>query len=137
MAGNHPNNKTPERAKESALSRAFTSTLLRFRHTERSISYSPLICPAALSPLHLFSSGHPRNCSYLSCSPGDVLWSSAFCRGRWLLFLRFFWQFFGGVLRQTLGKPFATWHQFGTKTRCWSGCFPEWRGAKSNGITMG
>ena len=45
--------------------------------------------------------------------------------------------FLGRELRQTPGKPPATWHQLGTKTRCWSGYFLEWRGARSNGITMG
>ena len=35
----------------------------------------------------------------------------------------FFW---GRELRQTPGKPPATWHQFGTKTRRWSGYF--WNG---------
>jgi hypothetical protein len=60
----------------------------------------------------------------------------AYGRGR-LLFSRFLGQFFRGVLRQTPGKPLATWHQFGTKTWRWSGHFLEWRGARSNGITMG
>src|SRR5580692_12031621 len=60
----------------------------------------------------------------------------AYGRGR-LLFSRFFGQFFRGVLRQTPGKPLATWHQFGTKTRRWSGHFLEWKGSRSNGITMG
>jgi hypothetical protein len=136
MAGNHPNNKTPERAKESALSRAFTSTLLRFRHTERSISYSPLICPPHSLPCTFFrpgtlgtaaiSSALLAMCSGVPLSAEDGSF--------------YFSNFFGnslGVLRQTPGKPFATQHQFGTKTRCWSGCFPEWRSAKSNGITMG
>jgi hypothetical protein len=36
MARNHPNNKI---LKESALSHAFTSTLLRFRHTAPSATY--------------------------------------------------------------------------------------------------
>jgi hypothetical protein len=45
--------------------------------------------------------------------------------------------FLGRELRQTPSKPPATWHQLGTKTQRWSGCFPKWRGAKSNGITMG
>jgi hypothetical protein len=49
----------------------------------------------------------------------------------------FLGNFFRGVLRQTPGKPLATWHQFGTKTRRWSGHFLEWRGSRSNGITMG
>jgi hypothetical protein len=35
------------------------------------------------------------------------------------------------------GKPLATWHQFGTKTRRWGGYFLEWRGARSNGINNG
>jgi hypothetical protein len=64
----------------------------------------------------------------------------AFGRGRRLFIFshfRNFLTFFGRELRQTPGKLLATWHQFGTKTRRWSGDFLEWRGARSNGITMG
>lgn len=64
----------------------------------------------------------------------------AFGRGhRLFIFPNFrnFLKVFGRELRQTPGKLLATWHQFGTKTRRWSGHFLEWRGARSNGITMG
>jgi hypothetical protein len=52
------------------------------------------------------------------------------------LFLRiseFSDMFLGRELRQTPGKHL----QLGTKTQRWSGYFLEWRGARSNGITMG
>jgi hypothetical protein len=115
MAGNHPNNKTPGRAKESALSRAFTSTLLRFRHTERSISFSPLICPAALSPLHLFSSGHlgtaAISAALLAMCSGVPL--SAEDGG--FLFLRFLLAIFGGSAEANSRQAFCNlapiWHQ--------------------------
>jgi hypothetical protein len=46
-------------------------------------------------------------------------------------FFEFFGSFLRRALRQTPGKPPATWHQFGTKTQRWSGYFLEWRGARS------
>jgi hypothetical protein len=81
-----------------------------------------LICPAALSPLHLFSSGHPRNCSYLSRSPGDVLWSSAFCRGRWLfippIFLAIFWGSAEANSRQAFCNLAPIWILLANPLRC-------------------